>query len=83
MKIYNISDTKKFFEVLFQCNGDVELVSAEGIHISLKEEGRKNDHLGLLAETYLRGTIREMELSFLDPRDAEMVCGYLTGMKAS
>ncbi|MGN0246633.1 MAG: hypothetical protein ACI4DK_11825 [Lachnospiraceae bacterium] len=83
MKIYNIKDTKNFFEVLFRCSGDVELVSEDGLHISLKEKGRENDNLALLAETYLHGTIRKMELSFLNPKDAEMVCDYLTGMKAS
>lgn len=82
MKIYNVDDTKKFFEMLSRCSKDVEVVNGEGLHISLKEEGG-NDQLGLLAAAYLRGNIREMELCFVDPEDVKIVCDYLAGMKAS
>ena len=36
MKIQNITDVEKFFKVIDQCKGTVELVSPEGDRINLK-----------------------------------------------
>ena len=38
MKIQNITDVEKFFEVVDQCKGTVELVSPEGDRINLKSK---------------------------------------------
>ena len=38
MKIQNISDVNKFFAVIDQCKGTVELVSPEGDRINLKSK---------------------------------------------
>ena len=38
MKIQNISDVEKFFQVIDQCKGTIELVSAEGDRINLKSK---------------------------------------------
>ncbi len=76
MKIYNISDTTGFFNRLSRCQGDVEIVIKDGTHIPLKEMNNK-DSLRLLAHTYVNGQIREIELSFLRPSDAVLMCDYL------
>ncbi len=80
MKIYNISDTIGFFNRLSNCSGDVEIVSKDGTHIPLKEISDK-DNLKVLAQTYASGLIREIELTFLRPSDAAMMCDYLAGEK--
>ena len=38
MKIQNITDVEKFFSVIDQCKGTVELVSPEGDRINLKSK---------------------------------------------
>ena len=38
MKIQNISDVDKFFKVIDECKGTVELVSPEGDRINLKSK---------------------------------------------
>ena len=38
MKIQNITDVEKFFKVVDQCKGTVELVSPEGDRINLKSK---------------------------------------------
>ena len=38
MKIQNITDVEKFFKVVDQCKGAVELVSPEGDRINLKSK---------------------------------------------
>ncbi len=38
MKIQNITDVEKFFKVIDQCKGTVELVSPEGDRINLKSK---------------------------------------------
>jgi len=38
MKIQNITDVEKFFKVIEQCKGTVELVSTEGDRINLKSK---------------------------------------------
>ena len=80
MKIYNISDTKRFFEVLSDCTGDIELVSRENLHISLSTpEDREN--LKVLSLGYIDGTIDQMELNFRNPQDAVHVLEYLANKK--
>lgn len=38
MKIQNISEPQKFFEVLNNCKGSVELVTSEGDRLNLKSK---------------------------------------------
>ena len=82
MKIYHISDTTGFFGKLSSCKGNVEIVSPDGMHVSLKEtDGR--DNLMVLAQTYASGVINEIELTFSAPEDAAVMCGYIAGMKVA
>ncbi len=38
MKIMNITDTQKFFEVVDGCKGKVELITSEGDRLNLKSK---------------------------------------------
>ena len=38
MKVMNIEDPEKFFEVINKCKGTVELVTAEGDRLNLKSK---------------------------------------------
>lgn len=82
MKIYHISDTIGFFNKLSTCKGDVEIVSGDGTHVSLKEIGDR-ENLKMLAQTYTNGIIREIELTFSVPEDAAVMCSYIAGMKVA
>ena len=42
MKIFNIQNTRRFFERLSECEGDIEIVNEEGMHLSLFDDDRKN-----------------------------------------
>ena len=79
MKIYNIENTKELFETISECKGKVELVNEDGRHIELstKEGGNVN----LLSETYVSGSIKEMELCFSNKEDACKVFMFLSGLK--
>ena len=78
MKIYNIENTKDFFETLSECEGNVELVSNNGEHITLNKAHGNN--LNLLSETYVDGMIKEIELAFTNKTDAVKIFEYLSGM---
>ncbi len=78
MKIYNIKDTRKFFDRLTRCDGDVELVNDKGMHLSLFESDHKN--LDTVAASYADGKINEIELCFLKPRDSIMMLEYLVAI---
>ena len=42
MKVEHISDINKFFDVVEQCKGRVELVTGEGDRLNLKSKDRKS-----------------------------------------
>ena len=79
MKIYNIENTKPLFEKLSECKGEIDLVGENGRKITLSQKD-KNDNLKLIAETFVNGSIKELELNFSDGTDAVGVFQYLTGM---
>ncbi len=78
MKIYNIKDTKAFFNRLTRCKGDVEIVNKQGMHLSLVDNNHKQ--LDTVAASYADGKINEIELFFLKPEDAVMMLQYLASM---
>ena len=45
MKVSNIKDIEKFFEVVDSCSGKVELVTGEGDRLNLKYEKEDIDKL--------------------------------------
>lgn len=74
MKIQNISDVDKFFEVIDQCTGPVELVSQEGDRINLKS--RLSQYLSM-ATIFSNGYIKELDLVAHDKEDVERLINYM------
>ena len=59
MKIQNITNIEKFFEVVDSCEGKVELVTGEGDRLNLKS---KLSQYVSMAKLFSDGTISELEL---------------------
>ena len=74
MKIQNISDVEKFFQVIDQCKGTIELVSAEGDRINLKS--KLSQYLSM-ASIFSHGYINELELVAHEPEDVERLIKYM------
>lgn len=75
MKIQNITDVEKFFKVIEQCKGTVELVSTEGDRINLKS--KLSQYLSM-ATIFSNGSmINELELVAHDPDDVERLIKYM------
>ena len=80
IKVYNISNTKRFFELILQCKGTVEIVNDDGLHISMIEHGNP-ENLPAIAASYVRGVVEELELALTCNDDAIKIMRYLCGMK--
>lgn len=76
MKIYNISDTRRFFNQIASCEGTVEIMNGEGTMVTLTSVEDKA-RISLLAQTYTSGTLNGIEVRCHDPRDGERMCHYL------
>lgn len=74
MKIQNISDVDKFFQVIDQCKGTIELVSREGDRINLKS--KLSQYLSM-ATIFSNGYINELELVAYEPEDIERLIRYM------
>jgi hypothetical protein len=74
MKIQNITDVEKFFKVIDECQGTVELVSKEGDRINLKSQLSKYVSM---ATIFSNGLINELELVAHDPKDVERLIKYM------
>ena len=74
MKIQNISAVEKFFQVIDQCKGTIELVSAEGDRINLKS--KLSQYLSM-ASIFSNGYINELELVAHEPEDVERLIKYM------
>ena len=59
MKVSNIKDVEKFFEVVDSCTGRVELVTGEGDRLNLKS---KLSQYVSLANIFSGGEIPELEI---------------------
>ncbi|RKD29443.1 polya polymerase [Lacrimispora algidixylanolytica] len=74
MKVHNIKDVEKFFKVIEECKGTVELVSSEGDRINLKS---KLSQYFSMATIFSNGFIDELELVAHDPEDVERLIKYM------
>lgn len=74
MKIQNITDVNKFFNILSQCKGKIELVSPEGDKINLKS---KLSQYFSLATAFSNGYINELELVAHDPNDTQRLINFM------
>jgi len=74
MKIENIKDPAKFFEVVDQCKGKVELVTGEGDRLNLKS---KLSQYVSLANIFSSGNIPELEIVAYEPEDIKRLIDYM------
>lgn len=74
MKVQNITDVNKFFKVIGECKGKVELVSQEGDRLNLKS---KLTQYVALAGVLTDGTIDELELIAYEPDDVAKLMSFM------
>ena len=74
MKVQNISDINKFFQVVDSCKGRVELVTGEGDRLNLKS---KISQYVSLANVFSDGTIKEMEIRASEPEDIQKLMEFM------
>ncbi len=74
MKIKNINNPKRFFEVLNQCKGRVELVTDEGDRLNLKSTLCQDI---ALTQMFTEAKIQDVELLLSEPEDMNLLLDYL------
>lgn len=74
MKVQNITDVKKFFEVIDSCKGKVELVTGEGDRLNLKS---KLCQYVSLANIFSNGEIPELEIIAHEKEDVDKLLTFM------
>lgn len=74
MKLQNIDNVEKFFSVIDECRGRVELVSPEGDRINLKS--KLAQYLSL-ASVFSNGYIKELELIAYEREDVDRLLKFM------
>ena len=74
MKVQNITDINKFFEVVDSCKGKVELVTGEGDRLNLKS---KLCQYVSLANIFSNGEIPEMEVIAYEKEDVDKLINFM------
>ena len=74
MKIQNITNIEKFFEVVDSCKGKVELVTGEGDRLNLKS---KLSQYVSMEKLFSDGTISELELLAYEPEDINKLVNFM------
>ena len=74
MKIKNINNVEKFFEVVDSCKGKVELVTGEGDRLNLKS---KLCQYVSLANIFSGGEIPEMEIIASEKEDIDKLFNFM------
>lgn len=74
MKIQNITDVDKFFQVIDTCSGKVELVTGEGDRLNLKS---KLSQFVSMAKIFSNGEIPEMEIVAYDAEDVMKLMNFM------
>lgn len=74
MKLQNVTDIDKFFEVVDSCEGKVELVTDEGDRLNLKS--KLSQYVGL-AKVFSDGAIPEMELVCYNSDDVNKFINFM------
>jgi hypothetical protein len=74
MKILNITDVDRFFEVVDKCKGKIELVTSEGDRLNLKS---KLSQYVALSKIFKEAKIDEIELIASEPEDVSLLLEYL------
>ena len=74
MKVQNITDINKFFDVVDSCKGKVELITGEGDRLNLKS---KLCQYVSLANIFSNGEIPEMEILAYEKEDVDKLLNYM------
>lgn len=74
MKVSNIKDIQKFFEVVDSCTGRVELVTGEGDRLNLKS---KLSQYVSLANIFSNGEIPELEIIASEKEDVDRLMNFM------
>ena len=75
MRVTNISNIEKFFEVVDSCEGKVELVTGEGDRLNLKS---KLCQYVSMASLFSNGdTIPELEIIAYEPADTQKLISFM------
>lgn len=74
MKVQNVKEIDKFFEVVNNCTGKVELITGEGDRLNLKS---KLSQYVLVANIFSNGDIPELEIVASEPEDIEKLSQFL------
>lgn len=74
MKVSNVSDVNKLFEVIDSCKGKVELVTGEGDRLNLKS---KLSQYVSLANIFSVGVIPELELVAYEAEDIQKLMDFM------
>ncbi|MBR2186020.1 MAG: polya polymerase [Lachnospiraceae bacterium] len=74
MKVQNITDIDKFFKVVDECRGKVELVTGEGDRLNLKS---KLSQYVSMANIFSDGTISELEIVAYEPEDIDKLVSFM------
>ncbi len=74
MKVSNIKDVQKFFQVVDSCTGRVELVTGEGDRLNLKS---KLSQYVSLANIFSNGEIPELEIIASEKEDIERLMNFM------
>ena len=74
MKVQNITDVVKFFEVIDSCKGKVDLVTGEGDRLNLKS---KLSQYVSMANIFSDGTISELELLAYEPEEIQKLLSFM------
>lgn len=78
MKVQNVKEIDKFFEVVNNCTGKVELVTGEGDRLNLKS---KLSQYVSVANIFSNGDIPELEIVASEPEDIEKLSQFLQNNK--
>ena len=74
MKVTNITNIEKFFDVVDSCKGKVELVTGEGDRLNLKS---KLSQYVSMASIFSNGEIPELEVIAYEPEDTERLINFM------
>lgn len=74
MKLWNVKNIDKFFEIVNSCEGKVELCTSWGDRLNLKS---KLTQYVALAKVFSDGEISEMELVLSDKNDTEKFVKFM------
>ena len=76
MKIQNINNIDKFFQVVDSCAGKVELVTGEGDRLNLKS---KLCQYVSMANIFSNGEIPELEIIAYEKEDTDKLIAFMMG----